>query len=75
MIYQILLGRFWRNSYLDALAPGADTRMIKDSSSMRYFGFSERALLGETYPQTWAPGKIPIAGFADGETREFGKSS
>ena len=40
---------------------------------MGHFGFYAQVRLGETFQQNTGIGKMPIADFADGETKKFGE--
>ena len=66
------LGRKWNFCCPAEKGLGEAMHAIIGNSSMRYFGFCERARLGEIYRQVMGIGRILIVAFAAGATEESG---
>ena len=73
MTFQIMYGVYWSLSFPGEKEAGEERPGITDSLSMRYFGFFVQELPGAIFLQSTVTGKILIAVFVVGETKEYGK--
>lgn len=73
MTFQILYGVYWSLSFPGEKESLKEGPGITDCLSMRYFGFFVQELPRAIFLQSTATGKILIAVFVVGVTKEHGK--